>query len=326
MIHKYLEPKVVNLAFQVLKSYGKSKIKSLAIFDGISPNYNIKIVTPEGSYVLRSNTLHLKKERTLFIEQCKRALKKHNFPVIPAVPNINGEYVTSLGNNPWTLTPYSYGTPLSPANPQHISAAAKLLATLHNLKLNQLDNPVQYSDSFASNFCVAEKFYDFINNYSLSPQKEYFIDVYKIIQALKINLQDLPQAWTHGDFYSANILFATGKITAVIDFDNIDYRYRVYDLAKSIFMLCRPAYPSFTFDATIIKNFLEAYNQEIAMPLTQDERDIIPMFMFVVEFPEFNFVTLMQDIFAEGQSVLDYKFQALQAVARNLKLFQEVCA
>jgi hypothetical protein len=90
-------------------------------------------------------------------------------------------------------------------------------------------------------------------------------------------------------------------------------------------MLCRPSYPNFTFDSAMIKHFLEVYNQEIEIPLTKDERCVIPMFMFMIEFPEFNFVTLMQAIFSEGRGVLDYKFAALQAVERNLKLFQEAC-
>ncbi|HEY9290021.1 MAG TPA: phosphotransferase [Microlunatus sp.] len=83
----------------------------------------------------------------------------------------------------------------------------------------------------------------------------------------------------HGDFWDNNVLFAGDRLAAVIDFDFMASRWRIDDLALTIyFWLLEPGreLPD-EQDQQQVRTFVDAYDSGTDRPLTEAERLALPL-------------------------------------------------
>lgn len=87
------------------------------------------------------------------------------------------------------------------------------------------------------------------------------------------------QQVVHGDFWDDNVLFRGQQLAAVLDFGFMALRPRVDDLALPIwFLLLEPGRGLPTSrDRDDVAAMLDAYDRGAQVPLTADERRVLPL-------------------------------------------------
>jgi Ser/Thr protein kinase RdoA (MazF antagonist) len=80
----------------------------------------------------------------------------------------------------------------------------------------------------------------------------------------------------HGDFWDSNVLFRSGRLVAVIDFDFLGYRPRVDDLALTLFFADLTRAPPDAERIPRLRGLVDRYNSGLRHPLTAAERADIP--------------------------------------------------
>ena len=93
--------------------------------------------------------------------------------------------------------------------------------------------------------------------------------------------QLLPHGLTHGDYGGSNLLLHKDQIVALLNFDFLDQRERIFDLAYTLYWIFwqheDTRYPNSPWHR--ISTLLEAYNHQTKQPLTQQERLALPLEM-----------------------------------------------
>jgi homoserine kinase type II len=130
----------------------------------------------------------------------------------------------------------------------------------------------------------------------------------------------------HGDFWDNNVLFADGRLVAVLDFDFMAERPRVDDLALAMwFFLLEPGkgLPG-EVERAQLRAFVDAYDGAAAVSLSPEERTALPLAIarqpawsvgrWVVELDEDDAVGHARDAAAE--------LPVAQAIIEDLPLWQ----
>ena len=92
----------------------------------------------------------------------------------------------------------------------------------------------------------------------------------------------LPVQPLHGDYGGGNILFQSDTIVAILDFDFLGIRERVFELAYTTYWMLKRLEPDTALDDIPwekVTKLLAEYNQVSAHPLTQQEWAAFPFEM-----------------------------------------------
>lgn len=94
-------------------------------------------------------------------------------------------------------------------------------------------------------------------------------------------IERLRRTYIHGDYGGGNVLFRAGTIVALLDFDFLAHRERVFDLARTLywgaapFGTAHPAEPT-PAETAQLTALLRRYQGAAASPLTTDELRALP--------------------------------------------------
>lgn len=108
----------------------------------------------------------------------------------------------------------------------------------------------------------------------------------------KERYERLPHTLTHGDIHANNLLYNNTGITMILDYDTIDYRPRVYDLAVATYLLTRVKRGTFQLDMRRSLTFVNAYSTESY--LNEDERKAIAPLLQLHYIPTAHYLQLMK--------------------------------
>ncbi len=281
-------------AQKICEEYQLGKIKRIESIKKGLENYNFVLTTNKGKFIVRMLGQKLnewKKKCLNFQFNTLDFLEKNKFPYqIPKpIKNIQGEEISSITMKNFWVYEFIEGKTWSyrDKNEKTLMEMAKSIALYHKtivklkvefgggeegfrkwiyegLEKMKNSNPKDKADKLAKE--NAEFFERIINQMS----KRNFR------QNLLAN---------HRDFNGGNFLFKKGKIIAIIDFDNLEVRPRVNDIATSIEYHC---FTKGKFDKKKMNLFLETY--EKYNPLTKKEKEIIPYYMLQELCAEFRWV------------------------------------
>jgi Ser/Thr protein kinase RdoA (MazF antagonist) len=96
----------------------------------------------------------------------------------------------------------------------------------------------------------------------------------------------LPTVTVHGDFHPGNLLYALGRVAAVLDFDSARLEPRVVEVANGMLQFSQPGrrgvspleWPA-KLDRVRLRAFLVGYSAATDTPLTPAERTMLPWLM-----------------------------------------------
>ena len=263
----------------ICKLYNLGTCKSIKLLTWGLVNNNFDIETNKGNFIIRilgHGFAEWKKQKLQLEFKVLNYLTKKNFPYEIPVPikNLKNNYVLTINKkNLWVYKKLN-GRSIKQINPKKFKEVVKVLALY---------------DKYIQGFKVKynKQFYDLswlLSKYNSMKKVEPKNKLDKIM--LKdVNLYD---KWlrhimkitfpgkmiaTHSDVMPSNLLFRGDKITALLDFENIEIAPRIKDVANTIERICIDKH---NLDKKKMRLFLKEY--EKINPLTKKEKEaIIPL-------------------------------------------------
>jgi len=220
-----LPNKVLNV---ILEEYNLGKLVNSKIFTSGSVQKNIFIETNKGKFVLRIYKNN-SKNNILFEINLLKYLKKHNYPCPGLIENKKGKYIGTYEKQNYVIFEFIEGTHIEKPNEKQKKQLTKKVAELQNILKNYKPLEIKYRWNYNIEFCLkmAQKKAKEIG----TPEAKKKLTWYKHeLQKLEL-LETLPMSICHCDFHFSNVIFKNGKFKALIDFDDANFTYSIFDLA-----------------------------------------------------------------------------------------------
>jgi Ser/Thr protein kinase RdoA (MazF antagonist) len=178
-------------------------------------------------------------------------LSEHGFPVRPWLRSLDGHGTTRIGDDQWQVARFAESRPFVPGDAADVTSAAACLDHLHQLTdLVPADSPRAPIQDAEPWLCATEadmaELADTVHQVAPADAGGYvatYRDIWTRAQA-ELSGQDylaLPRRITHGEYVSSNVLYGQDGVLAVIDWDAVQVRPRVSDVARGALFFARRA-------------------------------------------------------------------------------------
>lgn len=215
----------------ILSDYNLGKIKTFEELSKGSVQKNILIQTTNGAVVLKyyiNRTIQYVEFETKLLEFLH---KKSYFS--PKVNRTNNEdLLTNWFGKAIVITEYIKGEHKEKLSEFEFNQLIAKIAELHlltkNLKIDGFENRWNYNIDFCKEY--------------LNTRTEYYRKARQLkkkrwleVELGKLEIpQSIPTGIVHGDLQNSNIIFTGNKIKALIDFDDANYSYLLFDILNLI--------------------------------------------------------------------------------------------
>lgn len=262
-------------------------------------NLNLLVSTERGEYVLRLYRPWVTRERLYQLQHIKHILSHAGFPVLLPIPGSAGDTILEYNNGLMELEPFIVHDSIADTWERNVKAFT-LLGKLHSFLATQTGH-IEQANPVVSNYGTPEQLLTWTqqarekivqsSQHRHTPERQQALTLYEesihMLSSLqtwwKAAQEHLPRQLTHGDYGGGNILFLQEHIVALLDFDLLRVRERVYELAYSLYW-CLWKWEKLT-DITFwprVKELLDAYSQATQHPISLIEIQSIPIMMVCV--------------------------------------------
>jgi len=224
---------------EILSYYNLGELIDSKPFANGTVQTNLLLQTAKGNFVFRYYEQGRSKGSVLFEVNLIRYLKKRNYPCPAPLQNKHGKIVGSCNNKPYVIFEFVEGQHLDNPNEAQKRELVKMVAELHNITRNYRPFNKKHRWNYDIDLCrdLAKRQAEQINTDNSRKKLKWFEN-----ELLKLNLpKSLPKGVCHCDFHFSNVLFLNGKFNALIDFDDANYTFLIFDLVS----LVEPFVPSF---------------------------------------------------------------------------------
>ncbi len=229
--------------------------QSEPIFEGtVQTNYLID--TAQGKYVFRYYE-NRARESVLFESELLTYLKEHRYPCPAPIPDGQGTCVGVFRGKPFVIFEYIEGRHIDQPTADHQAQLIQKVAELQILTQNYQPHYLSYRLNYDAAHCrelaklEAEKI-------STQDAREKFAWLDSQLSALDLP-DSLPKGICHCDFHFSNVLFLDDQFVGLIDFDDANYTYLVFDLACLVNSWAWP-YQSDFLDLAQAMQIVQTYN------------------------------------------------------------------
>ncbi len=236
----------------VCELYGIKKVVEARVLTKGFANHNYKIKTPKGNFFYRVCTQQKDVKNILYEIEILLELKKINFPTAYPIPKKDGSFITGSKNGNILIYEFKEGSHPE-LNHQTVSEIAKCLA-----KLNRFKDIEKYprKNIIHIDYCL-----ELIEQFKTAPFQypeiyAYFIDQTEYL--LKSVSQTLPRGLIHGDVFPDNTLFKNGRLSALIDFEEVCVDNLLMEIGMCINGFC---FIKNKLDCSLMETFLFEYNK-----------------------------------------------------------------
>lgn len=253
---------------EIVREYNIGQfVKSFSLSGG-TVQTNIGISTSKGKFVFRYYE-NRPFESVLFELDLLLYLKKHNYPCPVPYKNIQGSYVGTCDHKPYAMFEFMEGVHISQPTSGQQRKLIQKVAELHKLTENYLPVHKDMRLNYNVEQCrqLGAEAAERINN-SNAYQKLTWME--NELRTLELPAR-LPMGVCHGDFHFSNVLFLYDEVSALLDFDDANYTYLLFDIIGLI------EYSAWRYDKDHVlnmeqaKNVLSTYNSY--RPLTTIETE-----------------------------------------------------
>lgn len=228
---------------KVAEIYNLGKVKNAEIIPEGVVNYNFNLRTEKGEFIIRVLNHSRTPEKKQAEFKVLNYLNTHKFLYRTPVPikNIFGEYLSSInGNNAWAYKKLK-GEHTDHLSPSQIIQCANALAWYHKTIKNFKIKGYKPEKINELHWLLRE----YKKLRKIKPKNNFDrlilanIDLYEhLLQKLiKINFKENP-IFAHSDFHKHNLLFHKNRLVAILDFDNLRYVPRMWDISYSLMKIC----------------------------------------------------------------------------------------
>jgi Ser/Thr protein kinase RdoA (MazF antagonist) len=225
----------------ILSNYDLGEYKDSKPFTTGTVQTNFLLQTTTGKFVFRYYE-NRTKDSVLFESSLIKYLKDKNYPCPAPFKNKHGKFVGTYKEKPYIIFEFVEGEHLENPNGNQKKQLIQKVAELQNITKNYKPANKKYRWNYSVELCreLARKEAKKLNTTNSREKLKWFEK-----ELLKIDLpKSLPKGICHCDFHFSNVLFKNGKFNALIDFDDANYTFLIFDLVS----LINPFIPSFEWD------------------------------------------------------------------------------
>jgi homoserine kinase type II len=255
-------------------------------------NLNLRLYTVGGQFVLRVHRPWVTAERVAVLQAAKHRLAAAGFPVSVPLATTEGEPALRWGNRLVEVEPFVAHDNVADSWDRYPPAFA-VLGRLHD-GLTAAVDPRTFVPPRVSNYGSPTSLLAWVGQTEAriraNPPGNATGRALQVCATANEVLGKLADWWPraapglpvqpiHGDYGGGNVLFRRGRVAAVVDFDFLAMRERVYDLAYCLYwMLVRLAGTELPADLPweATRGMLDAYDAAAQHRLTRLERQAIP--------------------------------------------------
>ncbi len=212
---------------KILSKYSLGRLVSFESTDKGTVQTNIFIKTTKARFVLRYYENRSKKS-VLFEINLINYLKNKKYPCPTPFKNNRGKIVGIFKNKPYVLFEFVEGKHIEKPTEKQKKQLIQKVAELQNLTGNYRPLYEKYRINYNIKFCkkLAKEEVKRLRTANAIKKAKWIKS-----ELMKLELpKSLPKGVCHCDFHFSNVLFKENKFKALIDFDDANYTYRVYDL------------------------------------------------------------------------------------------------
>ena len=261
-------------AQNIADNYNLGKTKNLDYFPRGWVNWNYKLETDKGIYVIKivggNNPIEFRKRRMKEQAGILNHLSKKKFPyeIINPIKNKRGNYLMNFKKRSLWVYHYLKGEQKKKVTKKEFQNIAKALALFHNYSKTH-----KVQEDFRKIFPWLRKEYKRLSTRKAKNKRDkLFLENNELFRKIleevaKVDYGKL-QA-NHRDFHEGNMIFNKQKVKGIIDFDGIRKAPRALDIVLSIL---NTSYIKHGWTKEKQKVFLKAY--EKINPLTKKEKKL----------------------------------------------------
>jgi homoserine kinase len=213
---------------QILSNYDLGEFVNYKPFTTGNVQSNFLIQTTEGKFVFRYYE-NRSTNSVLFEGNLIKYLKDKNFPCPAPFKNKQGELVGTYKEKPFVIFEFIEGVHIKNPNENQKRELVKRVAELQNITKSYRPQNKKYRWNYSIELCreLARKKVQKLKAKDAKGKLKWLES-----ELTKLNLpKSLPKGICHCDFHFSNILFKNGRFNALLDFDDANYTYKIYDLA-----------------------------------------------------------------------------------------------
>lgn len=216
---------------RILSSYEVGTLRSAKPISKGTVQTNYILETSQKKMVLRYYE-NRSKGYALFESNLIKYLTNKNYPCPDIVPNKQGKTVGIYNTKPFIIFEFVEGKNLEKPKTEQKKQLVKKVAELHILTKDYNPKYRQYRWNYNLSLCskLAVREAKRIDTYNSRKKLKWFL---KELSTIELPTS-LPKCICHCDFDFSNILFKGGKFKALLDFDDANYTYRIFDLASLV--------------------------------------------------------------------------------------------
>jgi homoserine kinase type II len=211
----------------ILSGYNLGEYKGSKPFTQGSIQTNLLLETNKGKFTFRYYE-NRAKESVLFESNLIKYLKERNYPCPALLKNKHGEFVGCYKQKPFVIFEFIEGEHLEEPNQNQKEQLIEKVAALQNLTKHYRPAYRQHRWNYSIALCreLATDQATRLNSANAQAKLKWLET-----ELLQLNLPNsLPNGICHCDFHFSNVLFKDGKFKALIDFDDANYTYLMFDL------------------------------------------------------------------------------------------------
>ena len=222
----------------VLNEFDLGNFKSVKALSGGMVNYNFIVKTDCGKFIVKIlgyklNTWWRYKKKLEY--DVLEFLRKNNYPY--SIPRYkldkNGKYILRYNGKYFQAYTMIEGKNVSNMTDSRVREVARAVAKYHKIVE---DFPIEKSNYWTEKWEWMIKKYDLMKKVRpknkldrlMKDNLEFFDNLLKKLLKIKINKNIL---LNHADFNKTNLLWEGNKLVGIIDFENISFRPRAFDVS-----------------------------------------------------------------------------------------------
>lgn len=216
---------------EILSNYDLGEYKGSKPIIAGAVQTNFLLQTTKDKFVLRYYE-NRSKESVLFEANLIKYLKDKKYPCPAPFKNKHGKFVGVYNGKPYVTFEFIEGQHVKSPNGNQKRQLIKKVAELQNITKNYKPRYKKYRWNYSIKLCreLARKEAKKINTANSRKKLKWFEG-----ELLKLKLpKSLPKGICHCDFHFSNVLFKNNKFNALIDFDDANYTFLMFDLVVLI--------------------------------------------------------------------------------------------
>ena len=247
----------------LLSNYDTGKVEKAAPLEGGQANTSIKITSEKGIFVL-SICDEKDPGDIRNLTEILLLLERQQFQTTRLVVTKKGENFILHGAVPVYMKEFLPGQTVQNLSTDMLGQVGSAMASLHRFK--QIKS---IQDSFPNGL---EAFAVLLKEGLNHPYLDWLTRKKEFLHK-SINV-GMPKGFIHGDIFWDNLLFDSGSLVAILDFEEACYFYKLFDLGMAAVGCCSK---NGRFNIPSIRSLLSGYTQ--ISPLTIQEREQLTIFI-----------------------------------------------